>query len=89
MPCLQPGAVLRLDEDLLHRGEAPRNFGAARFSQRLPVEDKRVLREINDQRQAERNREDDLEERGDQVLLYNSAPLRTNSTDFSCMPFST
>jgi hypothetical protein len=86
---MEPGAVLRLQEDSLHLGKAPRDFSAARLGQRLPVEDQRVLREVDDQRQADRNRQDGLEDRGDQVLLYISAPLRTNSTDFSCMPFST
>jgi hypothetical protein len=53
------------------------------------VEDQRVLREVHEQRHADRHRQDDLEERRAQVLWYSAAPWRTNSTDFSCMPFST
>ena len=89
MPGLQIAAVLRLEEDFLNCRKALCDLATARIRQRLPVENQRVLREIDDQRQADRDRQRYLENRGDQVLLYISPPLRTNSTDFSCMPCST
>jgi len=61
-------AVRRLQEYFLYRGEAPGDIGAARLRQRLPVEDQRILREVDDQRQPEGDRGNDLEDGRDQVL---------------------
>jgi hypothetical protein len=62
MPGMEPCSVLALNEDLLNRGKSPRHLRAARFGQGLPVEDQRVLREVDDQRQADRNPEENLEQ---------------------------
>jgi len=86
---MQPRAVRRLDEDFLRRGKPARNLRAARLVDALGEEDQAALQEIEDQRQANRDRDDDLDEGRDQVFWYSSAPLRTNSIDFSSMPFST
>ena len=89
MPCVQLRAVFRLDEYFPHRGKALADFRAARLRQRLTVENQRVLREVDHERQTNHDRQRNLEDRGDQVLLYISPPLRTNSTDFSFIPCST
>lgn len=69
---MQLRPVRRLNEDFLHRGKTLRDVGAARLRQRLPVEDQRVLRKVDDQRERDEKREDargnDLEDRRDQVL---------------------
>jgi hypothetical protein len=89
MPCVELYPIVALQEKLLDCRKTPPDLDAARFGQRLSVENQRVLGEINDQRKTDRDRDGDLQDGGDQVLLYISPPLRTNSTDFSCIPFST
>jgi len=68
---------------------ALRDIRPARGVERLAVEDQRVLREIEEQRQAESDSGGNLEKGGDQLLWYSSPPFFTNSTAFSFKPFST
>jgi len=66
-----------------------RNIGAAGVADALRVEDQPVLQQIQGERQADRDRDGNRDEGRDQVFWYSSAPLRTNSIDFSSMPFAT
>jgi len=86
---MQARAVGRVDEQLPDRGKLRLDLGAPRIPGALRIEDQPVLQEVRGQRQADRERDENPEEGRDQVFWYSSAPLRTNSTDFSCMPFST
>ena len=86
---MQPGAVGSFDEQALEARDASRQALAVRLGEPLRMEDQLVLQQVDDEWQADRDRRQDLQSRGDQVLLYISPPLRTNSTDFSFMPFST
>ena len=86
---MHAGTVGCGEEHLRDRRVAPRDLGAPALGDRLAVEDQRILREVDDQRQSDRDGEPDLEDRADQVLWYSAAPFCTNSTDFSCIPFST
>jgi hypothetical protein len=56
------------EPDVRHRGLRARDLRAPRFRDRLAVEDQRVLREVDDERQTDRDGEDDLQDRADQVL---------------------
>ena len=89
MPGVDAGAVRGGEEHIRHGGLQPGDLRAPAFGDRLAVEDQRVLREIDDQRQTNGDCETDLEGRADQVLWYSSPPFLTNSTDFSCIPRST
>jgi len=86
---MQARSIWRVDEQLLRRGKPRPDLGAARVAGALRIEDQPVLQQVRDQRQADRDRDENADERDDQVFWYSSAPLRTNSIDFSCMPFST
>ena len=86
---MDAGAV-RGGEEKVGDGRMSRcNFRAPALGNRLAVENQRVLREKDQQRQADGDCETDFEDRADQVLWYSSPPLLTNSTDFSCIPRST
>jgi len=86
---MDASAVRGGEEHIRHGGLQPGDFRAPAFGDRLAVENQRVLREIDNQRQTDCDGETDLEDRADQVLWYSSPPFLTNSTDFSCIPFST
>jgi hypothetical protein len=85
---MDPRPVGRGQPQLLDVGLAS-DLRAPGFGQGLTVEDQRILQEINGERHGDRHRQDDLQQRRAQALRYSSAPVRTNSTDFSCMPLST
>ena len=86
---MDAGAVRRREEHVRDGGMARGDLGAPAIGDRLAQEDQRVLRQVDHQRQADGDREPDLEGGADQLLWYSSAPFFTNSTDFSCMPRST
>ena len=65
---MQLSPVLRGERELLRRRKLARDLRAPRLGERLAVEDQAVLREVDDERQADRNCRSDLEYRGDQTF---------------------
>jgi hypothetical protein len=56
------------EPDIADRRLHARNLRAALLRERLAVEDQRVLREVDDERQSDRDGEGDFQDRADQVL---------------------
>ena len=93
VPGVQPDPVVGLQEYFPYNRITLRDLGAARFRHGLPVENQRVLREVDDERQTDGDGKRDLAKSGDHSPLHGSnlngrgAPMQTKRVPVGDLQF--